>query len=244
MSLDSPDISKSPSPDALAPGLTPQAYTSILSLVLPILLLPPTTDLASSVGIAFLSHLKRQGSASQIRALGDQFLISLITAHEARFTRIPFLIPPSSTTSNQSETEGGGGGGGIRPLIIGWLENLPKSLWELAARNQTSTTRLLTFLLTLGLRGPSSFDDEYSLIPPSVFGVITAKLGPWFWLDHPTKGGVRGPWSKLDKDVKRLGLDVAIVWGKADDKLGKAVGKAVEGEAWSEEYWASRSEAK
>lgn len=236
---------KSPSPDALSPGLTPQAYTSILSLILPLLLLPPTSDLASSVGIAFLTHLKRQGSASQIRGLGDQFLIELITAHETRFTRVPFLIPPSpssSPSSSASPSPSASSEQGIRGLIMGWLENIPKSLWELNTRNQQSTTRLLTFLLALGNRGPESFDVEYSLIPPSAFGSVGPRLGPWFYLDHPTKGG-KGPWGKCDKDVQRLGLDVATIWGKGDDKLGKSVQRAVEGEKWAEEYWRSRTAA-
>ena len=125
-------------------------------------------------------------------------------------------------------------------MITGWLENLPKSLWELGVRNQASTMRILQFLLVIGLRGAQSFDGDYSLVPPSVFESIGPKLGPWFYLDHPTKGG-RGPWGKLDKEVQRLGLDVASIWSKGDERLGNAVRNAVEGETWAEEYWTSRS---
>lgn len=92
----------------------------------------------------------------------------------------------------------------------------------------------------IGLRGPRSFDDNYSLVPPTVFGSIGGKLGPWFWLDHPTKGG-KGPWSKCDQEVKRLGLDVAAIWARGDERLYKAVGRAVEGETWAEAYWTARS---
>jgi hypothetical protein len=76
-----------------------------------------------------------------------------------------------------------------------------------------------------------------------VFGVVAARLGPWFWLDHPTKGGIKGPWTKLDREVKKAGLDVARIWGMWDTEGGlkKAVSQAVEGDQWAKAYWSSRS---
>lgn len=87
-----------------------------------------------------------------------------------------------------------------------------------------------------------SFDPDYSLVHPDNFAIIASRLPPWFYLDHPTKGGIKGPWSKMDMDTQKLGLDVASVWSAsaADDKLSQAVGMAVEGQQWAKDYWASR----
>lgn len=153
--------------------------------------------------------------------------MSLILHHETRFISIPFLIPPESP---------------LRPLIRTWLELLPKTLWEMGVKNHASSKAILDFLLTLGLRGKASFDEVYSLVHPDAFGVIASRLGPWFYLDHPTKGGIRGPWTRLDQSIQRLGLDVAYIWSQGDAKLAEAVSKAIEGNAWAVEYWASRTE--
>lgn len=157
-------------------------------------------------------------------------------AHEQRFTTntVPFLFPPQSP---------------IRPLLRAWLENLPKTIWELGIRNPIATGRILDFLLLLGLRGPdagvgngSGGEGGYSLVTPDILPVIAAKLGPWFHLDHPSKGGIKGPWIKLEPNVQKLGLDVAHIWTQldTDNRLAAAVNKAIESVAWAVEYWSSR----
>jgi pre-rRNA-processing protein IPI1 len=152
----------------------------------------------------------------------------LILAHEARFPKIPFFIPTTSL---------------FRQGLREWFENLPKTIWEIGIKDPGATTRILEFLLVVGQRGPESMDGEYSILPRQVFGVVAARLGPWFWLDHPTKGGIKGPWTKLDREVKKAGLDVARIWGMwdAEGGLKKAVSQAVEGDQWAKAYWSSRS---
>lgn len=152
----------------------------------------------------------------------------LILAHEARFPKIPFFIPTTSP---------------FRQGLREWFENLPKTIWEIGIKDPGATTRILEFLLVVGQRGPESMDEEYSILPRQVFGVVAARLGPWFWLDHPTKGGIKGPWTKLDREVKKAGLDVARIWGMWDTGGGlkKAVSQAVEGDQWAKAYWSSRS---
>lgn len=152
--------------------------------------------------------------------------MSFIQHHEQRFISVPFLVPPDSP---------------IRPLIRSWLENLPKTLWELGTKSPQSTQAILDFLLALGLRGAASFDQEYSIVPPDSFEVLASKLGPWFYLDHPSKGGIKGPWARLDQDTQRLGQDVAHVWGQLDNRLNRAVASAIEGNTRAEEYWSSRT---
>jgi pre-rRNA-processing protein IPI1 len=214
--------------DALTPSMTPTAYSSMLSLILPLLLLPPTSEIPTTIGQALLSHLSRQGSSSQIRSLGNQFLISLVLAHEVRFPSIPFFIPPQSP---------------LRPGLTTWIENLPKTLWEIGIKDPQGTIKILEFLLIIGQRGKGAFEDGFSIVDGKVFGTVAARLGPWFWLEHPSKGGIKGPWTKLERDVKKLGLDVASIWAEydGDSSLHGAVGKAVESDEWTKIYWASRS---
>ena len=208
--------------------MTPTAYSSILSLTLPLLLLPPTSDIPTMFGQALISHLSRQGSSSQIKSLGNQFLMSLVLAHEVRFPSIPFFIPPQSA---------------LRADLTQWIENLPKTLWEIGIKDPLASQKILDFLLTIGQRGRGAFEEGFSIVDGKVFGTVAARLGPWFWLEHPSKGGIRGPWTKLEREVEKLGLDVARIWAEydIDSTLKAAVGKAVDSDAWAKAYWTSRT---
>jgi pre-rRNA-processing protein IPI1 len=154
--------------------------------------------------------------------------MSLVLAHEVRFPSIPFFIPPQSP---------------LRQQLKQWLENLPKTLWEIGIKDPSATQRILTFLLTIGQRGEGAFEEGFSIVPKDVFEVVAARLGPWFWLEHPSKGGIKGPWTKSEKEVKKLGLDVATIWSAYDSNstLIAAVGKAVEVDEWAKAYWIARS---
>jgi pre-rRNA-processing protein IPI1 len=213
--------------DALTPSMTPTAYSSILSLILPLLLLPPTSEIPTTIGLALLSHLSRQGSSSQIKSLGNQFLISLVLAHEVRFPSIPFFITPQSP---------------LRADLTQWIENLPKTLWEIGVKDPLATQKILEFLLNIGQRGKGAFEDGFSLVEKKVFGTVAARLGPWFWLEHPSKGGIKGLWTKLEREVKKLGLDVASIWAEydGDKSLQGAVAKAVGSDEWAKAYWTAR----
>ena len=150
--------------------------------------------------------------------------MSLILAHEVRFPSIPFFITPQSP---------------LRPELRQWIENLPKTLWEIGTKDQVATLKILEFLLAIGQRGQEAFEEGFSIVPKEVFGIVASRMGPWFWLDHPSKGGIKGPWTKLERDAKKLGLDVARIWQEYDTEstLRRAVNKAVEGDEWAKLYW-------
>ena len=97
--------------------------------------------------------------------------------------------------------------------------------------------------MAIGQRGQDAFEEGFSIVPKEVFGIVASRMGPWFWLDHPSKGGIKGPWTKLERDAKKLGLDVARIWQEYDTEstLRGAVDKAVEGDDWAKSYWTRTS---
>ncbi|ODN77559.1 hypothetical protein L202_04729 [Cryptococcus amylolentus CBS 6039] len=220
-----------PSQDALVPSLTPEAYKALLPIVWDLLVQPPAStseqaDTPSLVGTSLLNHLLRQSSTSLIRELGDQFLISLIEVHEQKYMTLPFYLPPSSS---------------IRPLIQGWFDSIPRTLFELGPKAPSTTQHLLRFLLSAALQAPAAYPQPYSLLDFSGFSQFTQKLAAFFWVKHSKRGDIPGAWVKLeDKEVKRLGLDVAKAWAGWDQggKLAEAVRKACEGSEgeWGQ-YW-------
>lgn len=198
-------------------------------------------DLPTSVGGAFFAHLLRQGSSSSIRTLGDRFIIDLIAVHEQRHLSRPFFVLPNSTT---------------RPLIKQWVESVPKTMWELGNKDEPATERLLRFLLDMGLRGPDAYQKPYSILSGLVrgpkrfagetdgqaFADLAKRLAPFFHLVHPQKGNIPGPWTRLvSPAVRRLGLDMALVWSKYDAVLAGAVKAAVERSEVDRLYWTARA---
>ena len=138
----------------LAPALTPTTYSALLPIIWSLLVQPPSSpstaeDLPSSVGTAFFAHLARQASSSVIRGMGDKFVVDLISNHEQRHPSLPFFLVPSST---------------VRPAVTAWIESLPKTLWELGTRDEAATVGLIRYLLDVGLRGPGSYQEPYSLL--------------------------------------------------------------------------------
>ncbi|WWD18408.1 hypothetical protein CI109_102858 [Kwoniella shandongensis] len=220
-----------PTKDALAPSLTPAAYSALLPIIWALLVQPPAQpvsedDIPTSVGTAFLTHLTRQAATSAIRNVGDEFVISLIDIHEQRYPTLPFYIQVNSP---------------LHDLFGRWFENVPKILWELGTRDEGSTEKLLRFLLDIGSRGQGGSASSLELLGVEVFPSISGKLAAFYHIQHPTKGSVPGPWTKLvQPPIKKIGLDVARVWIEWDKegRLGDAVGRGCKaaGKEW-EGYW-------
>ncbi|KAK4688283.1 pre-rRNA-processing protein IPI1, partial [Tremellales sp. Uapishka_1] len=220
--------------DALSPAPTPATYSAILPLVWALLKQPPPSsqskeeaeDTASVVGEALLKHLLRQGASSAIKREGNRFCIEMIRVHEARHPTLPFYLSTSSP---------------IRPLLKTWFEGLPKNLWEIGSKDDGASERLLQFLLETGLRGKGALESPFSILGEESFEIVAARLAPFFHLEHPSKGSIPGPWTKLtNAATKKLGLDVARIWLEwdGDSNLKTAVMSVVAVQSgWVAEYW-------
>ncbi|EIW73638.1 hypothetical protein TREMEDRAFT_67469 [Tremella mesenterica DSM 1558] len=194
-----------PRQDLLQPLLTPSSYSSLLPIIWSLLILPPTSsDIPNLVGTALLKHLQRVSSSSPIRTKGDNFLFHLTKVHEPPYPILPFYFPLDSP---------------LRPLMRTWVESLPKVLWELGTKDDIATRGIVTFLLEMGLKGQGKS-----------FNTISSKLGPFFHLQHPTKGSIPGPWSKLPNTTAKLAWDMATTWIEWDTSrtLQSAMNRAVE----------------
>ncbi|WVQ80727.1 hypothetical protein IAT38_002832 [Cryptococcus sp. DSM 104549] len=209
----------SPNKDALAPALTPEAYTAILPIIWALIVQPPPSqsdqvDIPSSVGAAFLKHLSRQAATSNLREIGDEFLIAVISVHERRYPTLSFYVAQGSP---------------LRAGVREWFDGLPRTLWEMGTKKEGASERLLRFLLDVGLKGQGSLEQPYSILDGKSFTTIAPQLAPLYHIQHHSRGSIPGPWTKLQTpSVKRLGLDVAKVWGEWDqeERLSDAVGRA------------------
>lgn len=138
--------------------------------------------------------------------------------HEAKIPLYPFHIPAKSP---------------CRESLAHWLNTLPRTLWELGNKDYGTTRLIFKFLLWLGNRTDSLFT-------PQSRATLRSTLASYFWLEHPTKGELPGPWTRLeDPETRKLALDTAFVWTRPGDELYKAVTKATTTVPTQEtEYWA------
>lgn len=211
------------SSDALAPQLSAQAYADLLPIVWSFLLRPPQEE---SMLEALASAALKQAGGSAKRRASDALLMRVVGAHEDRFATETLFVPLASAA---------------RGLVRQWIGAAPRTLWEMGARDAAASGRLLSFLLSLS---PSrrAFEAPYSLVDDATVSALAGKLGPFFHLQHPSRGAVEGPWAQLPAHEQRLALDVARVWSLADStgRLAGAVTRAVgtqSAPAWAKLYW-------
>ncbi|WVN88732.1 uncharacterized protein L203_103945 [Cryptococcus depauperatus CBS 7841] len=225
-----------PKKDMLTPNLTSEAYSCLLPIVWALLVQPPSSsssdkiDVPTHTGVSFLNHLLCQGFQSSIRRLGDEFMISLIHAHEQKYPVLPLYFPPHSA---------------IRPLIKRWFSCVPKALVEHDVKKdgEQNDERLLRFLLKVGLKGERAYEQPYSLLNIADFSSIANLLASFFYLSQTSTGPMPGPWTKLSREsTKKLGLDVAKVWKEwdRDGTMRNAVERACDRTKWHD-YWVKSS---
>lgn len=102
------------------------------------------------------------------------------------------------------------------------MESLPRVIWELNAKDETATGVILDFLLWLQQRDTKLFES-------ATLDNVAARLHPFFHLDHPSRGAIPGPWTRLKSEpLRQLGVDVAFTWkNRGENKLREAVDTAV-----------------
>jgi pre-rRNA-processing protein IPI1 len=205
--------------DALA-ALQPQAYAALLPVVWELLL--HDGEMLEALASA---ALKQPGSGAKRRA-SDAMLMRVVRVHEDAFAEEPLFVPLASPA---------------RGLVAQWIGAAPRTLWELGTRDAAATNALLQFLLELS-PARRAFEAPYSLVSAEAVAGIPGKLGPFFHLQHASRGAVAGPWTALPAQEQRLALDAARVWAQEDasGRLAAAVVRAVTGPGapgWARAYW-------
>ncbi|KAG5654094.1 hypothetical protein H0H81_007508 [Sphagnurus paluster] len=116
--------------------------------------------------------------------------------------------------------------------IEDWVAHLPQVLWELGASNLHATEASIIIQVLLRVLQRQS----RMVHTPKTTAAVRSKLVPYFSMKHPARGQVAGPYSKLlGARLRRLALDLVATLG-ADNELGDAVERAIQGTD-EVEYW-------
>ncbi|KAG8928396.1 hypothetical protein FRC03_012359 [Tulasnella sp. 419] len=132
--------------------------------------------------LAILEHFHRAGAMSSGKKLSLQFIGSLVLLQADQQYCGAFKM----------ETKD----------IQDWLITLPRILWEINTRDPLCS-ELIVLVLLRAL-------DRPSLISISTAQVLATQLVPFFYINHPTKGPIFGPWRQFtfDSAVHRLSLQL------------------------------------
>ncbi|KAF8168025.1 hypothetical protein B0H34DRAFT_683973 [Crassisporium funariophilum] len=129
----------------------------------------------------------------------------------------------------------------VKAKLETWFLHLPQVLWELGSANLPTTETTLRILLrTLQRQFKPSSQSE-------IMASLQSRLLPYFYINHPNRGPLSGPFRKLPSSsprIRLLALDVMATIlslskheGENFEGLSRAVGSAVSGEE-EEQYWA------
>ncbi|KAJ3511187.1 hypothetical protein NLJ89_g4242 [Agrocybe chaxingu] len=139
----------------------------------------------------------------------------------------------------------------VKAKFDAWLLHLPQVLWEVGSSHIPTVEVILRVLLRiLQRRSRTGTQSEMT-------ASLQSRLVPYFYIDHPSRGPLAGPFKKLPPQsgasasrVRLLALDVVatiLALGRQDGKdfegLARAVGLAVTGEEEAA-YWAHISMSK
>ncbi|KAG6884745.1 hypothetical protein C0993_008535 [Termitomyces sp. T159_Od127] len=119
-----------------------------------------------------------------------------------------------------------------------WVSHLPQPLWEIGASDLSASEIITRFLLRI-LQQKSRI-----VYIPGTLTSLRSKLVPFFTINHPARGQLPGPYSKIPigSPLRRLTLDLAATLlsstdGCTGDEMRTAVDLAVVGSE-EQEYWA------
>ncbi|KAJ7209662.1 hypothetical protein GGX14DRAFT_452486 [Mycena pura] len=195
--------------------LTPATYTALLPTIWSLInnADPRLRDVSSDILLATIEHGSKVPSKSALKSITIEFI--------ARVTLLdmePQFLGHLNIDANAAQQ------------IAGWVNHLPKCLWELGSTNLSLTEIILRFLIA-ACRCRSPLADLQTL------GLLRSQMIPFFSIMHPTRGQIPGPYSKLPpvSPLRRLVLClVALI--RDDSTLSSAVSFAVLGTE-DELYW-------
>ncbi|KAH6917308.1 hypothetical protein BKA70DRAFT_1418067 [Coprinopsis sp. MPI-PUGE-AT-0042] len=183
---------------------------------------------SNTILLAALNHAIKTSSKSASKRLTIEFVSRL-----ALLDTIPQYQGDFVTGKSATDDQG----------FKDWIVHLPQVLWELGHTNLLCTETIILALLRL-LQSPSRIMD------PETVTHLHARMTPYFRINHPVRGPLAGPFTKLplQATLRRLVLDMVSVLltrgrrlasvGKAGlgSSLDAAVKQAVEGTP-EEVYW-------
>lgn len=205
------------SSNQVARSLTSAAYTSLTPTMWSLI----NTPSQSSNGVfgAVLEHGTVVSAKSALKKPTVDFISRLILMNTDRHYRGHFKIGQISQ----------------HVKLVDWIESLPKTLWELGNTDLALSETILRFLLRLLQRQSEVLHEKISRS-------LRSRLVPYFVVEHPVRGQIPGPFTKLPhgSTVRRLALDVVATMQSAsftEDKLCSFVSTAVkdttEGSYWT-----------
>ncbi|KAK0245760.1 hypothetical protein EDD85DRAFT_1016820 [Armillaria nabsnona] len=206
------------SSNQVARSLTSAAYTSLTPTMWSLI----NTPSQSSNGVfgAVLEHGTVVSAKSALKKPAVDFISRLILMNTDRHYRGHFKIGQISQ----------------HVKLVDWIVSLPKTLWELGNTDPALSETILRFLLRLLQRQPEVLHEKISRS-------LRSRLVPYFVVEHPVRGQIPGPFTKLPHGsaVRRLALDVVATMQSAsftEDKLCLFVSTAVK-DTTEDSYWTS-----
>ncbi|PBL01077.1 hypothetical protein ARMGADRAFT_1058936 [Armillaria gallica] len=203
-------------PNQVARSLTSAAYTSLTPTMWSLI----NTPSQSSNGVfgAVLEHGTVVSAKSALKKPAVDFISRLILMNTDRHYRGHFKIGQISQ----------------HVQLVDWIVSLPKTLWELGNTDPALSETILRFLLRLLQRQPEVLHEKISRS-------LRSRLVPYFVVEHPVRGQIPGPFTKLPhgSTVRRLALDVVATMQSAsftEDKLCMFVSTAVK-DTTEDSYW-------
>jgi len=204
--------------------LTASSYLSLLPTIWAIINKPGLNQQeANSIIHATLDHAFKVSSKSACKPLTIEFVARLLLLDSEPCYQGEF--EPRSDLA-------------VKEKLDAWLLHLPQVLWEIGNSNLPATEMILRVLLRVFQRQSKSSPETELMVS------LQSRLVPYFYIDHPSRGPLSGPFRKLPSSQLRvIALDVSatILSQKkredvSYDNLLQAIGLAVTGEV-EEEYW-------
>ncbi|KDR85071.1 hypothetical protein GALMADRAFT_233681 [Galerina marginata CBS 339.88] len=222
------------SSDHIGVAINPTAYRALLPTIWALISSGGAkAEEANEVIHATLDHALKVSSKSACKRLTVEFVGRLVLLGLERH----YLGGVLDSDKNPA----------VKAKFDAWVWHLPQVVWELGSANLHSTETILRVVLRVLQRQSKTVRSETA-------ASFQSRLVPYFYIDHPNRGPLPGPYKKLPPSsgskIRILVLDVAATVldlgrqnGQEFESLSRAVGLAVAGEE-EESYWSHVSAAR